>query len=203
VRPDKIDVIPNGVDVPGCLESRVDATQLRKGLGLTHDESLALFFGTLDYLPNATAAEIIVNEIAPRLVKRKAAVKIVIAGKCSSPDWVTDLDRVSERVAFVGFVDDINATIKSADVIIVPLTMGSGTRFKILESIGCGRRVVSTTIGAEGLDRDVLGESLVVRDDWDAFVEAIVATARQAPLAPSPAFVERYDWRHIVDRVQI
>jgi len=203
VKPDKIRVVPNGVDVPGCLEKQVDATRLRESIGLARHESLALFFGTLDYRPNATAAEIIVNEIVPRLEEQNSAVRVVIAGQCSSPRWVSTLERISERVTFVGFVQDIAAYIKSADVVIVPLTMGSGTRFKILESVGCGRRVVSTTIGAEGLDRDALGPSVVVRDDWDAFARAVVETANQPPLAPSPAFVQRYDWRHIVDSLQI
>lgn len=203
VKPDKIDVVPNGVDVPACRDKQVDVTQIRKRVGLAHSESLALFFGTLDYQPNATAAEIIVGEIVPRLDEHDSAVKIVIAGHSSSPHWVSNLQRISERVIFVGFVQDIAAYIKSADVVIVPLTMGSGTRFKILESVGCGVRVVSTTIGAEGLDRNALGDSLVVRDDWDAFTQALVETAKKPPLAPSPAFVQRYDWHHIVDRLQI
>jgi glycosyltransferase involved in cell wall biosynthesis len=203
VKPGKIDVVPNGVDVAGCVAKRVDSARLRGSIGLAQTETLALFFGTLDYLPNATAAEIIVHEIAPRLERLDSAIRVIIAGRCSSPGWVSALERLSERVSFVGFVDDIAAYIKSADVVIVPLTMGSGTRFKILESVGCGRRVVSTTIGAEGLNRDALGDSLVVHDDWDAFARAIVETAKQPPLAPSVDFVQRYDWRHIVDRLQL
>jgi glycosyltransferase involved in cell wall biosynthesis len=198
----KIDVIPNGVDIEACDRVPVDASRVREGLGLRTGQTVALFFGTLDYQSNVTAVENIFREIVPRLDGWGSSIKIVIAGRGGSHKWLSSLQHASERVAFVGFVEDIVAYIKSADVVVAPLTTGSGTRFKIVESVGCGRRVVSTTIGAEGLDQRAFGDSLVIRDDWGDFARAVVETAKRGPLAPSPEFVQMYDWRHIVQRLQ-
>jgi glycosyltransferase involved in cell wall biosynthesis len=69
-------------------------------------------------------------------------------------------------------VNDAVAALARAKLAVVPLLSGSGTRFKILEAWAAGRAVVSTTLGAEGLDaRD--GEHLVIADDAETFATAI------------------------------
>jgi glycosyltransferase involved in cell wall biosynthesis len=199
---DKIYVASNGVDVEDCRNLSSNTRYIRQQLGLHTDESMVLFFGRLVYQPNKMAVEIIFREIVPRLDKWDSRAKIVIAGSGGAREWLTHLRNLSDRVIFVGFVEKISAYIKSADVIIVPLTAGSGTRFKIIESVGCGRRVVSTSIGAEGLDRRAFGNSLVICDDWDIFTRAVVETAKKGPVTPSPTFIQTYDWHHIVQKLQ-
>jgi glycosyltransferase involved in cell wall biosynthesis len=200
VSPNKICVVPNGVDVEGCRQLSLHLDSVREKLGIHTDELMVLFFGMLDYQPNITAVEIIFREILPRLGDNKA--KIVIAGAGGDREWLSRLKNRSDRVIFTGFVEKISIYIKSADVIIVPLTAGSGTRFKIIESVGCGRRVVSTSIGAEGLDQRALGDSLVTCDNWDIFTQAIMKAAKKGPVTPSPIFIKMYDWHHIMQKLQ-
>jgi glycosyltransferase involved in cell wall biosynthesis len=70
-------------------------------------------------------------------------------------------------------VDDAIAELAAAKVCIVPLLSGSGTRFKILEAWAAGRAVVSTTLGAEGLDARP-GEHLLIADDPASFANAVI-----------------------------
>jgi glycosyltransferase involved in cell wall biosynthesis len=200
--PDKLQVIPNGVDIESCIHKEVNVSIIRRDNGLSDGESVAFFFGNLDYRPNVMAVENIYREIVPWLDKWQSPVRIMVAGQGGARSWLNRLQERSERVIVVGFVQDITAYIKSADVVIVPLTTGSGTRFKIVESVGCGCRVVSTGIGAEGLDRRVFGDGLVIRDHWKDFAQGIAETAKLGPLSPSQAFIETYDWDHIIQKLE-
>jgi glycosyltransferase involved in cell wall biosynthesis len=85
---------------------------------------------------------------------------------------------------------------------VVPLRLGSGTRQKILESLAWGLPVVSTRLGAEGIDA-VDGEHLLIRDDPNEFVDAIVLLMSDQALwqrlrkAGRELVRERYSWDHV------
>jgi glycosyltransferase involved in cell wall biosynthesis len=198
----KIQVAVNGADVEYLIHYEVDIDSVRSSIGVKPDEVMILFFGNLRYSPNAQAVGIILDQILPQLDSQDHSIRVVIAGS-GDLEVRKRYDRIPSNVIFTGFVDDIAALIKSADLVIAPLTSGSGTRLKIIESVACGRRVISTTIGAEGLDQRTLGDSLVICDEWDAFAQAVVETINWGALAPSPAFIQTYDWRHIVQRLRI
>lgn len=204
VPPDKLEVINNGVDVDRFYRAQVDVETVRSDLEIGMDEQEILFFGPLSHLANAQAVDVILDQLVPRLRKFPYPWKVVIAGAGADPYLERRKGPLPENVLFTGFVDDIVALIKSADVIIVPLTAGSGTRYKILEGIACGRVVISTTIGAEGLDRQVIGDGLIIEDEWERFARAI-AQRWNCPreLDLSPAFVEVYDWENIFARANL
>ncbi|MBE7532907.1 MAG: glycosyltransferase family 4 protein [Chloroflexi bacterium] len=195
VTDDKVTVLVNGANVNQLLKSPVPVDVIRAKLGLVAGERMVLFFGSLQHRPNAQAARIILQEIAPRLLRSNPEAKIVIAGLGRVSFLSKQRDDIPENVNFVGFVDDVTAVIKSADLVIVPLTAGSGTRYKIIESIACGRRVISTSIGAEGLQQHILGEALIICDDWDAFAQQIAENlTKEREVPPTPAFMQTYDW---------
>jgi glycosyltransferase involved in cell wall biosynthesis len=103
------------------------------------------------------------------------------------------------RIELTGFVEDAVASLATAKVAVVPVLAGSGTRIKILEAWAAGTAVVSTTLGAEGLDcRD--GEHLLVADDPDSFAAAVSqlldSAERRGQIATAgrKLYEERYTW---------
>lgn len=132
-----------------------------------HPPSL-LFQGTFDYGPNLDGAEWLTREIAPRIRALVPGARIRLVGRTS-----TGADRLHAPpdVTVVGPVPTMEAELARADVAVVPLRYGSGTRIKIIESFAHRVPVVSTTAGAEGLGvRD--GVQLLIADDADAFARA-------------------------------
>jgi glycosyltransferase involved in cell wall biosynthesis len=107
-----------------------------------------LFPGTLRYPPNADAAGYLAGEVGPVLRTLVPDVRIRLVGR--GTEALSGLDD-PPRLTMVGQVEDIEAELAGADVIVVPLRFGSGTRLKILEAFAHRLPVVSTTLGAEGL----------------------------------------------------
>lgn len=202
--PKKIRVAVNGVDVSKFANYPHDAAATRQALGLDPDAPFVLFFGSLDHRPNAQAADIILDEIAPRLKHLCPAARLVLVGLGAEAYQQSHPQPAPRNVRFAGFVADITAVIKSADLVIVPLTAGSGTRYKIIESIACGRRVISTTIGAEGLDLALLDQAITICDEWEQFGHEIaVQLARPREIPLPPGFAATYDWAAIFTQLDL
>jgi len=198
----RIRVIENGVDVDEFMNAQIDTADFRRALGVEPSGVLILFYGSLTYKPNHDAAHILVEEIAPRLARMGIHGEILIIGngELSVPPQSRE---GSLRFRHLGFVPDLHGYIRSADVIAAPLTAGSGTRLKILESIASERAVVTTSIGAEGLNWAACAPFLTVRDEWDSFAEAVY-TALSGPAGRlSGDFVSTYDWGNIVQRISL
>jgi polysaccharide biosynthesis protein PslH len=199
--PDRVHVVENGVNVSAYANCTVDTVAFSRSLGLKPTDRLILFYGSLTYQPNLDAAKMLIEEIAPRLAQMGVQGQVLIIGHGNPP--ITSMN-VSDSltVHHLGFVEDLLSYLKSADVVAVPLLAGSGTRFKILESIASRRPVVTTTIGAEGLDLDACAPFLTVHDQWDDFASALATVENPASAQLSPAFLEKYDWSKIVGRMQ-
>lgn len=127
-----------------------------------------LFHGTLRYPPNADAARFLVDEVRPPLQRLLPGLRIRLVGV--APPSLAPLGQ-APGVTVVGRVPDVTAELGGADVVLVPLRFGSGTRIKILEAFAHRVPVVSTTIGAEGLDV-ADGVHLLVADDADSLARA-------------------------------
>jgi glycosyltransferase involved in cell wall biosynthesis len=110
-----------------------------------------LFVGSLGYYPNEDAAIFLCTDIVPRVRARVShAVRVVIVGTNPSPR-VRALAR-DRDVLVTGAVPDVAAYYRDAHAVVVPLRAGGGTRVKLLEAFAHRRPVVSTTIGAEGIE---------------------------------------------------
>jgi glycosyltransferase involved in cell wall biosynthesis len=197
--PEKVEVVPNGVDTrvfqPGPPEER---DEVRHRLGLRDGERMLFFFGQLSYAPNAAAVATLASDIMPRMPLHH---RLFIAGRGGTEEMRRGYS--SDRVAFVGPVESPVPYLRAADAVPVPLTHGSGTRLKILESVACGVPTVSTPVGCEGINVAACGEILRVRAGWESFGEALTQAAASPHIAPSEAFVRTYDWRSIVERVAL
>lgn len=166
INPTKIEIIENPVDTSIFYPDNKNNKKIRKELGIKNKEKFILFFGQLDYRPNIEALEIIKEEIIPRLDKSEIKYKLVICGKGDGNGLLKRYK--NKNLILKGFVDRIQDYINASDIIIAPLKSGSGTRIKILEALACKKRVVSTSIGAEGIKKNKL---LEIEDDWEKFVE--------------------------------
>jgi glycosyltransferase involved in cell wall biosynthesis len=131
---------------------------------------MIVFSGNLEYHPNLSAVRFFAREIWPTLRERWPHLVWRLVGK--APQSVEKLVRVDPRIQLSGPVEDAVAELARAQVAVVPLLAGSGTRFKILEAWAAALPVVSTSIGAEGLPaRD--GEHLLLADTAAAFADAV------------------------------
>jgi glycosyltransferase involved in cell wall biosynthesis len=130
-----------------------------------------IFTGNLEYHPNISAVRYFKNQIWPKIRERCPNITWAIAGKNSHA--IRDLVHQDSRIEVVGDMDDAVARIAEAKIAVVPLLAGSGTRIKILEAWAAGTPVVSTSLGAEGLEA-VSGEHLMVADSAQDFSQAIL-----------------------------
>jgi glycosyltransferase involved in cell wall biosynthesis len=192
---DKIVVIPNGVETEAFRPS-LNAAKVNARVNLK-DFYTVIFVGNMEYLPNQEAANTIVSRIAPRVLSQIKKVKFLMVGRVS-PKIVTN----SSDVIFTGVVEDVAEFLRASDIAIAPLLQGSGTRLKILEYFSCGLPVVTTSIGAEGLDVKN-GVNILIEDDIDKLAIKIIDLLRNKELrvklgtAARELAMKKYDWRII------
>lgn len=183
-------VVPNGVDT----------VRFHPRAGAVVPERL-LFFGRLDYHPNTDAVLHFLREIFPLIRAARPAVACQVVGPDAPPALVQAI-AATPGVELIGRVDDVPATIATAAVVVVPLRAGGGTRLKILEAMAVGRPVVSTTIGAEGLQMTD-GVEIALADAPADFVARVVALLGAPEAADAlgargrAAVVARHDWATI------
>jgi len=189
VRKRKILVISNGFK----KEEELHRINFKEKFGLEiHGQKKVLFYGELDYQPNKEALTVINRYIAPAMMRENAV--ILVAGRGEKPES-------EKNIHYLGFVRNIQDLIHSVDLVIVPLKSGSGTRLKILESIGAGTRVLSTEIGAEGIKKSIAGDNLdiVADNDWDAFIKKLRENLGKGKSKTPPEFYSAYLWNNTLN----
>jgi polysaccharide biosynthesis protein PslH len=145
----------------------------------TDDKRTILFFGAMDWLPNRDAVEYFVADILPVLRRKISGFRFVIAGRNPSEQFRRRFENVLD-LEFTGTVEDMRTIIANAAVCVVPLRIGSGTRLKILEAAAMGKAIVSTPLGAEGLEfRD--GVEILLAGQPDDFAQGVAALFNDAP----------------------
>jgi glycosyltransferase involved in cell wall biosynthesis len=159
----------------------------------------------MNYQPNIDAAEYFADEILP-LVQSMHQAQAAFVGRSPAPELVARQKR-DRSLIFTGAVDDVRPYVAQADIFIVPLRHGSGTRLKILEAMSQGIPVVTTTIGCEGLDVRH-GEHVWIADTPEAFRDGIVTLMRNPAgaanmVARARALVEqKYTWTEIARQLE-
>ncbi|GHH23445.1 glycosyltransferase [Streptomyces rubradiris] len=153
-----------------------------------------LFQGSFDWAPNTDAARWLTADILPLVRERIPHARVVLAG-ASTPEVAA---LAGPHVEVTGAVPDMTPHLRDADLVMVPLRVGSGTRIKILEAFAHGVPVVSTTIGAEGLDV-VAGEHLAIADTAEGLARhcADLLTDRAARTATVTAAARLHTGRYL------
>lgn len=190
----KIEVVENGFDKDVFYPNSKNTEKIRKKHGIGNDP-IILFFGKLDYPPNKEAVYKIRWDILPRVLEKIPNAKFLIVGKKYK------FKIKHEAMIFTGLVDNIQDYINAADVVIVPILAGSGTRIKILEAIACGKIIVTTTKGAEGLINSLTKPFLRISDNWEKFANEIIKALKKPKIKKVPkSFIERYSWQNVYNK---
>jgi polysaccharide biosynthesis protein PslH len=160
-----------------------------------------VFTGSMDWEPNIDAMVYFCQEIWPRVTAEFPSAVFQIVGR-NPHSRVKQL--ASDSVEVTGTVPSVADYLRDASLVIVPLRIGGGTRLKIFEAMAMGKAVISTSIGAEGLEV-VTGRDLILADDAAAFAGAIIlllrdASARRQFEQAAAKLAARYDWSNIVQR---
>ncbi len=130
-----------------------------------------VFTGLMAHPPNADAAQFFARDVFPRVRSRVPEAEFWVVGG----EVIPPVARLAERpgVVVTGFVPDVRPLLAEATVVVVPLRFGSGMRNKILEAWAMEKCVVSTRIGAEGLEgRDRV--NLLLADGAEALADRVV-----------------------------
>lgn len=139
-----------------------------------------VFIGSMDWAANVDGVRHFVDDIWPKVLAEQARARFVVVGR-NPPASLLDHCRAIPGVSFTGFVDDVRPYVKQAQVSVIPLRVGGGTRIKAFEAMAMGCPVVSTSIGIEGLDVQD-GEHFLCRDDAAAQAAAVLQLLADAAL---------------------
>lgn len=183
--PARLSVVPTGVDV----------AQYRTVAGEEARRPNVMFLGSMDWEANVDAVEHFCRAMWPAVLRAVPDARFRIVGRNPHPRV---LKLASDSVEVTGTVPSVLDYLKDAAVVVVPLRVGGGTRLKIFEAMAAGRAVVSTSIGAEGLDV-TSGSDLVLADDDVRFADAVIdllrdVDRRRALGQAAAASAARYDW---------
>jgi len=199
---DRVTVVPTGVDLahyrpdPDASDANASAP-------------LITFVGAMDWEPNVDGVEYFCGEVWPQIKAEVPQARFRIVGR--NPDrrvqkWASNSANTNDEASIevTGRVPSIVEHLRQSAVVVVPLRIGGGTRLKIYEAMATGKAVVSTTVGAEGLDVHH-GRDIILADDPRSFAQAVIMLLRDRELRRryEIAAVEtaaRYDWPAIGER---
>jgi sugar transferase (PEP-CTERM/EpsH1 system associated) len=134
-----------------------------------------VFVGSMDWLPNQDAVRYFASEILPR-IRSAVPATFTIVGR-NPPEFI---ERYADSgyIGVTGTVPDVRPFVARAQVCVVPLRIGGGTRLKIFEAMAMSKAVVSTSIGAEGLPV-THGHDILLADDPGEFAKRVVGLLEQ------------------------
>ncbi len=199
---DRVTVVPTGVDLahyrpdPAASDANASAP-------------LITFVGAMDWEPNVDGVEYFCSEVWPTIKAEVPQARFRIVGR--NPDrrvqkWAPNSTNTNDNgsIEVTGRVPSIVEHLHQSAVVIVPLRIGGGTRLKIYEAMATAKAVVSTTVGAEGLDVHH-GRDIILADDPRSFAQAVIMLLRDPELRRryEKAALEtaaRYDWPAIGER---
>ncbi len=184
-------VIPNGVDLRKFVPS--DKSNIR--------DTTLLYVGSMYYYPNIDAVEFFFESIFSKIQQSVSNLNVQIVGH-NPPPAIQQLDG-RDNVEVTGSVPDVRPYYQEADVFIVPLRLGGGTRLKIVEAMAMQTPVVSTTVGAEGLDISP-GKNILIADEPAAFSEAILRLLSDSEfynriVEGGQVLAQRYGWSELTE----
>jgi sugar transferase (PEP-CTERM/EpsH1 system associated) len=188
-----IKTVPNGVDTREFQPLPMPAE---------HNKKL-IYVGNMGYRPNVDAVTFFCEDILPLIRAEVPDVEFWIVGNSPPPEVET---LANDHVHVTGRVEDVRPYYQDSTVCVIPLRAGGGTRLKILESMALGRPVVSTSIGAEGIDITD-GENILLGDDPHTFANQTILLLqdkgkRQTIRDQARQFVvDHYDWDSITTRL--
>lgn len=182
-------VVPNGAD----LSTFVPSTSARP------QSPIVLYVGSMSYYPNVDAVRFLIDEMYRPIRQEVVDVQFQIVGH-DPPRQIQELARLP-GVEVTGTVPEVRPYYDRATVFVVPLRLGGGTRLKIVEAMAMGLPVVSTSVGAEGLDVQH-EQNILLADDAASFSKQVLRLLSDRELRSRIAeggqtLARHYDWTEI------
>jgi polysaccharide biosynthesis protein PslH len=163
----RVEVVENGVDVRYFKPQR----------DVDRDPAKLLFLGSLDWRPNLDGVSILLDEVFPKVRTANPRATLSLVG-WRPPEWLRSKVANMPGVRVFADVPDVRPFLATAGMLVVPLRIGGGSRLKILEALATETPVVSTRVGAEGLQLGA-GRDLVVADTVESLTQAIIEGIRR------------------------
>jgi glycosyltransferase involved in cell wall biosynthesis len=184
-------IIPNAVTIPKEQPFATEAT--------------LLFIGSYSHKPNIDAAEFLIQRIWPLVHQKIPKANLIIAGY--PPERIPSYSQCTPGVRFTGFVEDIDGLYRQSRVVCTPILWGGGTRVKIIEAASYCKPIVSTVMGAEGIEiQDGFG--IFLRDNPKTFAKACIRLlsddefCQRSGTAARSAIINKYDQKKIRPMIQ-
>ncbi|HYW39408.1 MAG TPA: glycosyltransferase [Terriglobales bacterium] len=215
---DRVTVVPTGVDL---AQYRPDPASLDPAISdpptsdpttsdpnpLAASAPLITFVGAMDWEPNVDAVEYFCSQIWPAIKAEVPQARFRIVGRNPGrrvQKWASNSNSNDDSIEVTGRVPSVVEHLRQSAVIVVPLRIGGGTRLKIYEAMATAKAVVSTTVGAEGLDVHH-GRDIVLADDARSFAQAVIMLLRDPELRrryekAAAETAARYDWPAVGER---
>lgn len=205
-----LSVVPMGVDLkyfhPHYSDiEESDQSELTKRIDSSLELKNLLFTGTMNYFPNVDAVIYFCNEIFPLIQKRFPDANFYIVGNHPT-DQVSRLAE-NRGVIVTGYVPDIRPYFDKSSVFVAPMRAGSGIQTKNLEAMAMGTPVVTTSIGAMGLEAEI-GKELITADDPQEFANNVIQLIENPEMqhkfgsAGRKRIEQSYDWDVIVEKLE-
>jgi glycosyltransferase involved in cell wall biosynthesis len=204
----RITVVPTGVDLSqyraaASTVSAEDAGEASAMQVALEKEPLVVFLGSMDWEANIDGVDYFCREVWPAVLRAVPGARFRIVGRNPHPR-VRRL--ASDSVEVTGTVPSVIEHLREAAVFVVPLRVGGGTRLKIFEAMATGCAVVSTSIGAEGLEVEH-GRDLLLADDAESFSRSVISLLKDVELRGrfERAAVElaaQHDWAVVTTRFE-
>ena len=162
----------------------------------TAPEQSLLFIGSYLHKPNVDAAEFLIQRIWPHIQVALPTATLIIAG--TPPEKIPSYGFDIPGISYTGFVEDLDGLYRKSRVVCAPILSGSGTRVKIIEAAAYGKPIVSTAMGAEGIQMNH-GQEILLFDDPNSFAKACIELLSDPDLcdrlgsAARALVIEKYD----------
>jgi glycosyltransferase involved in cell wall biosynthesis len=191
--------------VTGVVPNGVDTEHFRPAAGETPEGSGMVFVGRMDYRPNVDAVEWFVRTVLPLVRAAEPTAVLTVVGGGGVPPALRRLS--GPGLVMTGLVDDVRPFVHRAAMVVVPLRAGGGTRLKLLEALAMAKPVVSTSVGAEGVDV-IAGEHLLTADSPEPMADQILRVMAERGLGPRLGLagrslvLDRYSWSASARRLE-
>jgi len=190
-----VSVIPNGVDLESYTPNQLDESPSARRL---------VFTGLMSHKPNEDAMIFFTEEIYPTILDRLPDCELWIVG--ANPSSKIKALGTQNSIIVRSNVPDIKPYILGATVYVVPIRFGGGTRLKILEAMALKKPVISTSIGAEGLDVSPGGNIIIANEKHDFATQTIRVLEdkklrSQIAEAGKKLVESKYDWKIVASKL--
>jgi glycosyltransferase involved in cell wall biosynthesis len=191
----RLSEVPTGVDIEYFARPAV----CDPGNGL-------VFVGSMDWLPNVDGVSYFVERVLPLIHAKKPECTFTVVGRTPGPE-IVKLGQSDARIKITGTVADVRPYFWGSAVSVVPLRIGGGTRLKIYEAMAAGVPVVSTTVGAEGLDVRP-AKNILIGDTPEKFAAHCIALlddkelSRRQSAQALKLVEEKYSWERVARRFE-